>query len=167
MTDRVVQYPNRYQLVPVVGTSDTFDLVTVPGVVTEAGDDINKANLLPDTLVTALGLNPADNPQLKDAIAAVVTFGSGTIAASASWSGPNAQGYYTYAVTATGVLSTDKVKITRVKDVSDSAAARLIQIAWNTICQAEGDVVISANTLTFYSKTRPAVAVPILWEVAR
>ena len=51
---------------------------------------------------------------------------TGTIASSASWSGPNAQGYNTYAVTATGVLSTDNVDITRVLNMGDAAAA-LIQ----------------------------------------
>lgn len=89
--------------------------------------------------------------------------GTGTIASSASWSGPDAQGYYTYAVTATGVLITDNVDITCVKSVSDSAAAALIQTAWNLV----ENVVIAASTLTFYAKTRPSVAVPIAWKVVR
>lgn len=43
--DRVVQYPGRYNLVPVSGT--TYDLVPVPGTVTESGTQINKAYLQP------------------------------------------------------------------------------------------------------------------------
>jgi hypothetical protein len=89
--------------------------------------------------------------------------GTGTIAASASWSGPDAQGYYTYAVAANGVLAADNVDITCVKSVSDSAAAALIQTAWNYM----DNVVIAANTLTFYAKTRPSVAIPIAWRVVR
>ena len=63
--------PGRYKQTLVAGTTDTYDLEAVPGVVTEAGDDLNKANLLPDAVVTALGLNPADNPQVKDALYAL------------------------------------------------------------------------------------------------
>ena len=71
MKDRIVQFPGRYKQTLVAGTTDTYDLEAVPGVVTEAGDDLNKANLLPDAVVTALGLNPADNPQVKDALYAL------------------------------------------------------------------------------------------------
>lgn len=60
MTDRVVQYPGRYQLVPVGGTTDTFDLVAVPGTVTAAGTTLNKANLLTDTTETAIWGTPAN-----------------------------------------------------------------------------------------------------------
>lgn len=67
MKDRIVQYPNRFKLEPVSGTTDTFDLTSVPGVVTEAGDDINKANLLPDAVVSVLGLEET-NPQVSDAL---------------------------------------------------------------------------------------------------
>lgn len=54
MIDRVVEHPNRYKLVPVDGTTDTYDLVAVPGTVTAAGTDLNKANLLSDDTVTAI-----------------------------------------------------------------------------------------------------------------
>ena len=55
MKDRVVEHPARYQLVPVAGTTDTFDLIPVPGVVTEEGDDISKATLLEDDTVNNVG----------------------------------------------------------------------------------------------------------------
>lgn len=89
--------------------------------------------------------------------------GTGTIASSASWSGPDAQGYYTYAVTAPGVLSTDNVDITRVLNMADKAASDLIQEAWNKVT----DVVITANTLTFYATEAPSVAIPIAWKAVR
>lgn len=54
MKDRVVQYPSRYKLTPVSGTSDTYDLTAVPGTVTEAGTDLNKSTLLSDAVVSAL-----------------------------------------------------------------------------------------------------------------
>lgn len=48
MKDRVTQFPHRYQLVPVAGQADTYDIVAKPGTVTEEGTPINKANLLSD-----------------------------------------------------------------------------------------------------------------------
>lgn len=59
MKDRVVQFPHRYQLVPVAGQEGVYDHVPVPGVVTEAGDDINKANLLSDATALEFGLDPS------------------------------------------------------------------------------------------------------------
>lgn len=49
MKDRIVQYPNRYQLVPVAGQNSVYDIQAVPGVVTEAGTPVNKGSLLSDT----------------------------------------------------------------------------------------------------------------------
>lgn len=40
--DRVVQHPHRYKLVPVAGTTDTYDLERVPGTVTEEGTAVNR-----------------------------------------------------------------------------------------------------------------------------
>lgn len=40
--DRVVQHPHRYRLVPVAGTTDTYDLERVPGTVTEEGTAVNR-----------------------------------------------------------------------------------------------------------------------------
>lgn len=71
MTDRSVQFPNRYQFVPVAGTTDTFDLVPVPGVVSAEGDDLSKANLLKDATAEALKLLPANNPKPDDAFLAI------------------------------------------------------------------------------------------------
>jgi hypothetical protein len=51
----------------VAGTSDTFDLVPAPGIVTEEGTDINKAALLKDATAVKLGLNPTNNPTPDDA----------------------------------------------------------------------------------------------------
>ena len=44
--DRVVQHPHRYQLVPVAGESDTYDIIAKPGTITEAGTPINRALLM-------------------------------------------------------------------------------------------------------------------------
>lgn len=75
MTDEIVQYPNRYQMVPVAGTTDQFDFVRVRGAVTAEGDDLNKANLLPDSICSALGIPTTSLP--KDALAALNTLASG------------------------------------------------------------------------------------------
>jgi len=54
--DRVVEHPGRYQMVPVAGTTDTYDFVAVPGTVTEAGTDLSKGNLLTDATAALFGL---------------------------------------------------------------------------------------------------------------
>lgn len=43
--DRVVQYPQRFKMVPVAGTTDQFDFVPVPGEVAEIGTPVNSALL--------------------------------------------------------------------------------------------------------------------------
>ena len=50
----MVQFPNRYKLTPVSG--DIYDLTPEPGIVTEPGTDLNKANLLKDTTAALYGL---------------------------------------------------------------------------------------------------------------
>ena len=62
MIDDVVQYPNRYQLVPVAGTTDQFDLVRMPGAVTAVGTPINAATLFPDAAAVLYGLGPDGVP---------------------------------------------------------------------------------------------------------
>lgn len=60
MKDRVVQHPHRYQLVPVSGQSDTYDIIAKPGTITEAGTPINKATLLSDETAALYGLTGED-----------------------------------------------------------------------------------------------------------
>ncbi len=60
MKDRVVQYPHRYQLVPVAGKTNVYDFVPVPGTITEAGTPLNKATLLKDATATLYGLTGED-----------------------------------------------------------------------------------------------------------
>lgn len=60
MKDRITQYPHRYQLVPVSGQSDTYDIIAKPGTVTEVGTPLNKANLLSDTTANLYGLTGDD-----------------------------------------------------------------------------------------------------------
>lgn len=55
MTDRNVQFPNRYRIVPVGGTTDIVDLIPAPGNVEDEGTLLNKANLLSDETAVLLG----------------------------------------------------------------------------------------------------------------
>ena len=48
MYDRNVQFPNRYRIQKVEGTSDIFDVIPAPGEVSEEGTFLNKAKLLKD-----------------------------------------------------------------------------------------------------------------------
>lgn len=65
MEDRVPKYPGRVQLTPVPGQPNKYDMVRADEP-TQVGDVLNKANLLPDDVATALGLT--GNPQVKDAL---------------------------------------------------------------------------------------------------
>jgi len=93
----------------------------------------------------------------------VPTHLEGTASIGTGWAGPNAQGYFTIAVTMTGLLATDKPIITRVLTVSNKASSDLILTAWSSV----QDVVSAANSATFYADAKPAVAIPIQWKVVR
>ncbi len=60
MKDRVVQFPHRYQLVPVDGEMNVYDFVPVPGTVTEEGTSISKATLLSDETAACFELTGND-----------------------------------------------------------------------------------------------------------
>lgn len=68
MRDRVPKYPGRVQLTPVAGQTNIYDMIRADDP-TQAGDALNKANLLPDDVAAALGLT--GNPQVKDALMAL------------------------------------------------------------------------------------------------
>lgn len=62
MTDRFVQYPNRYKLEKVEGTNDIYDLTPAPGTVTAEGTFLNKAALLKDATAAMFGLGTTAVP---------------------------------------------------------------------------------------------------------
>lgn len=66
MKDRVVQFPNRYKMTLVPGTTDIYDLEAAPGVVSEAGTPLSMETLLAAATATALGL--AGDPTVDDAL---------------------------------------------------------------------------------------------------
>ena len=45
--DKAIEHPGRYQLTLVAGTTDTYDFIAVPGIVTEEGTAVNKTYLQP------------------------------------------------------------------------------------------------------------------------
>lgn len=69
MRDRQVQYPNRFRLNAVSGQENVYDLVAVPGTVTQAGTALNKANLLSDATAALLGLT--GDPTVNQALALI------------------------------------------------------------------------------------------------
>lgn len=62
MEDRNVLHPQRYQMVPVPGTSDIFDFIPAPGEVYTEGTLINKATLWKDATAALFGLGPETVP---------------------------------------------------------------------------------------------------------
>lgn len=55
MTDRNVQFPNRFEIVPVPGTTNIFDVTPAPGAVYEDGTFWNKQNVLKDATAALYG----------------------------------------------------------------------------------------------------------------
>ena len=62
MTDRNVQFPNRYQLTKVEGTDDIYDLTPAPGTITAEGTMINKSSLLQDITCDVIGIEHTSTP---------------------------------------------------------------------------------------------------------
>ena len=58
MFDRSVQFPNRYRLVPVVGTADVVDIIPAPGEIGNEGTPINKGTMLNDETAAIFGFGP-------------------------------------------------------------------------------------------------------------
>lgn len=75
MIDRNVEFPNRFQLQKVEGTDDIYDIIPAPGDVIAPGDLFSKGNMLPDEIVSLLGLKMA-NPQVKDALNVLANVGN-------------------------------------------------------------------------------------------
>lgn len=100
MEDRIVQYPNRIKLVPVEGTTDTYDIVEVPGEVTAEGTPLNKATLMTDVVGNRYGL-PSTGTLSQMFERNVQTF-LATIPAT-GWSTSTTNGYYTNQVSVTGM----------------------------------------------------------------
>lgn len=70
MTDRNVQYPNRYMLVPVDGSDELVDLIPAPGEIYELATPLNKGTWLKDSTASMLGLTSAD-PTVDEALRAL------------------------------------------------------------------------------------------------
>ena len=161
MKDRVVQYPNRYKLVPVPESDDTFDFEAVPGTVTQEGTFLNKANLLTDETAARFGLT--DDPTVDDAFSMAAVkpaYFSATLLATA-WTGSAAP--YTQTVTVTGLLSTDR-PIADVALTGTASTDTAILEAWGLVSRittADGSI-----TAVCY-EDKPEVDIPIQMEVIR
>lgn len=84
--DRVVQHPSRYTLVLVPGTTDTYDLVPVPGAVTEVGTAINKAYLQPiENLLPTLATQAFVEANVPDLTTIAFSRAGGTVSPMSSW----------------------------------------------------------------------------------
>lgn len=68
MKDRTPTKPGRVLLTPEDGSAPFYAVLTRADEPEEQGDAINKKNLLQDETAEAMGLDPADNPQVNDAL---------------------------------------------------------------------------------------------------
>ena len=161
MKDRVVQYPNRYKLVPVPESDDTFDFEAVTGTVTQEGTFLNKANLLTDETAARFGLT--DDPTVNDAFSMTAVkpaYFSAALSATA-WSGSTAP--YTQTVTVTGLLSTDR-PIVDVALTGTAETDTAILEAWGLVSR----ITTAENSITAVCyEDKPEVDIPIQMEVIR
>jgi hypothetical protein len=149
MKDRVVQYPNRYKLTPVSG--DVYDLTPEPGIVTEEGAPLNKANLLSDETAAKMGLTGDPTPndvfyKLKDAvlIAGYVfneVFRASTMPSSANWFSV-AYGDGKFVAVA---ITTDKAAYS-INGINWTAATMPSSANWRSVTYGDGKFVAVANS---------------------
>lgn len=99
MIDRSVEYPNRYRLDAVDGETNTFDLIPVPGNITQEGTPISKATMFDDDMATRYN---TDIP--NGAFQAMTRSWSITVPVS-GWSSSATNGFYTNRVTVSGMKS--------------------------------------------------------------
>ena len=96
MKDRVVQFPHRYQLVPVAGETNVYDFVPVPGVITEAGTPLNKANLLSGATADLYGLTGEDATVDRAFVTASSIVHSGKLSMAEATVGFDSVGYISF-----------------------------------------------------------------------
>lgn len=97
-------------------------------------------------------------------IGAAKRFSKTATLALANWTGSAAP--YTYELTDTDILAADTPHVDRVTG-TDAAAAALINTAWGLIAGYAVKPQTSAGKITFYASAKPAVALPIMYEVVR
>ena len=92
MKDRNVQFPNRFEIVPVPGTTNIFDVTPAPGAVYEEGTFWNKQNVLKDATAALYGKTAAAVPdEIFAAIRPLITAAQNT----ANTKSRIESGYYT------------------------------------------------------------------------
>jgi len=97
-------------------------------------------------------------------IGAAKRFSKTATLATANWAGAAAP--YTYELTDADILAADTPHVDRVTG-TDAAAAALINTAWGLIAGYAVKPQTSAGKITFYASAKPAVALPIMYEVVR
>lgn len=100
MRDRAVQYPNRIKLVPVAGQENTYDVQAVPGIITDEGTPLNKANLLSDTVGARYGLD--SDGTINEVFNRNVVEWNISVPKS-GWSSSKTNGWYTNRITVSGM----------------------------------------------------------------
>jgi hypothetical protein len=97
-------------------------------------------------------------------IGAAKRFNKTATLAVANWTGSAAP--YTYELSDADIFAADTPHVDRVTG-TDTAAGALINTAWGLIAGYTVKPQTSAGKITFYASAKPAVAIPIMYEVVR
>jgi hypothetical protein len=92
--------------------------------------------------------------------------GTGTVPVGTSWSGPDAEGYYYYTLTASGVTADDEVDVTWSFNPTDADANALVLESFSAIFSNGGAVTV-AGGIKFYCTEQIVTAVPVVWKLVR
>lgn len=155
MKDRVVEFPNRYRMLPVEGESNVFDLEAVPGTITQEGTFLNANNLLNATTEQAMGL-PEDSTvseafahiQINKADAPIVVENAQVL--SSAWAQTNTYSDYPFSATAevTG-MTADMIPevVFSLEDATSGTFAPIVEATTNGVILYASEQVQSTIVL--------------------
>lgn len=168
MKDRIVEYPNRYAIIPREG--GLYDLEPRPGAVIEEGTPLNKATLLSDSTAAELGIKinniPDPNATVDQALNAIngskaseITY---TATIFANWN-THSGGGYAITVPVPGITSSDNPIVDVVLGQTVSESQKILE-AWSCVSR----IVTVTNGITAYAyEDKPEVNIPIQLKVVR
>ena len=154
MKDRVSAKPNRYAVYDDAHNFLRYEYHERADEPTQVGDPLNKANLLPDTVATSLGLT--GNPQVKDALLSLNTLSSTKAKIeTGSYTGTDVFG----ASDKNSLTFSFQPKVVMIHDGSSGALGAFpyiwgcpdFVVVYGTNSKVAAPTTVSGNTMSWYS----------------